>query len=206
MLPATSRDRVVPPAGAPAREGARPQGGIKGEVVGIGRLRRLSPIGDRQQRTGRPIAPCAQRPRAVAVIGAGLSGLDRQGDLAKLARLLPGEAPCGRRCPDVRHPRSSVCPRHRPARGRGLKLSCVTRDQHGHRYKATIDERMNEAVSPVWESSPYAGLPRFLAGELRREPERRVYPPTSTSDRVNLMKAYRRGFPNAHHEECLLRR
>ena len=70
----------------------------------------------------------------------------------------------------------------------------------------TIDELMNDYGFEAVYVASGAGLPRFMG--IPGESLNGVYSANEYLTRVNLMKAYKGGFPHAHHEEqvCCRRR
>ena len=166
--------------------------GIKGEAVGIGRLERFVADYHREHCTDTPEMP-EQNGHKVAVIGAGQSGINVDGDLAKMGykvtiyealHLAGGVLVYG--IPEFRLPKAIVQKEIDNLKAIGVDVE--TNMVIGK--VLTIDELFEMGNEAVYVGSG-AGLPRFM--NIPGESLKGVYSANEFLTRINLMKAYKEG-------------
>ena len=163
--------------------------GIKGESVAIGRLERFVADYYREHYKEKAQKPLSNG-HAVAIVGAGPSGLTAAGDLARLGydvtvfealHTAGGVLVYG--IPEFRLPKSIVKEEISKLGEMGVKIK--TNMVIGKII--TIDELFDEGFEAVYIASG-AGLPRFM--NIKGEGLNGVYSANEYLTRVNLMKAY----------------
>lgn len=163
--------------------------GIKGESVAIGRLERFVADYYREHYKEKAQKPLSNG-HAVAIVGAGPSGLTAAGDLARLRydvtvfealHTAGGVLVYG--IPEFRLPKSIVKEEISKLGEMGVKIK--TNMVIGKII--TIDELFDEGFEAVYIASG-AGLPRFM--NIKGEGLNGVYSANEYLTRVNLMKAY----------------
>lgn len=163
--------------------------GIKGESVAIGRLERFVADYYREHYKEKAQKPLSNG-HAVAIVGAGPSGLTAAGDLARLGydvtvfealHTAGGVLVYG--IPEFRLPKSIVKEEISKLGEMGVKIK--TNMVIGKII--TVDELFDEGFEAVYIASG-AGLPRFM--NIKGEGLNGVYSANEYLTRVNLMKAY----------------
>lgn len=167
--------------------------GLKGEPVAIGRLERFA-ADYHMQHSKEPVRPSEPNGKKAAVVGAGPSGLTCAGELARKgyevtvfeALHIPGGV-LSYGIPEFRLPKEIVQAEISTLEKAGVKIE---RDVVIGKT-ITVDELFEQGYQAVFVGSG-AGLPSFMG--LEGENLNGVYSANEYLTRINLMKAYKKGY------------